>query len=193
MGANNLTQIHDSPSRENNLLDLAGMLFRDLISLFGMLLFMVPNRCFLKISQSWCTSSPFFCFSSTISFSTDFETKVHHQNTTPKKCYIYSKANWNTINKDINTLNEIVEEKPHYTVFVHSFVHIYMYFHRYDNVTLSPLLLQYLLVFRDCLYSRCFLYWPKKDNSNLKNRSNDSNSTFDRVMPPLIKHKHDRD
>jgi hypothetical protein len=31
--------------------------------------------------------------------------------TTPKKCYIYSKANWNTINKDINTLNEIVEEK----------------------------------------------------------------------------------
>jgi hypothetical protein len=46
-----------------------GMLFRDLISLFGMLLFMVPNRCFLKISQSWCTSSPFFCFSSTISFS----------------------------------------------------------------------------------------------------------------------------
>jgi hypothetical protein len=27
------------------------------------------------------------------------------------KCYIYSKTNWNTINKDINTLNEIVEEK----------------------------------------------------------------------------------
>jgi hypothetical protein len=27
------------------------------------------------------------------------------------KCYIYSKDNWNTINKDLNTLNEIVEEK----------------------------------------------------------------------------------
>jgi protein-S-isoprenylcysteine O-methyltransferase Ste14 len=34
----------------------------------------------------------------------DFETKVHHQKTTPRKCYIYSKANWNTINKDLNTL-----------------------------------------------------------------------------------------
>jgi hypothetical protein len=36
---------------------------------------------------------------------TDFETKVHHQKTTPRKCYIYSKDNWNTINKDLNTLN----------------------------------------------------------------------------------------
>jgi hypothetical protein len=25
--------------------------------------------------------------------------------------YIYSKANWNTLNKDLSTLNEIVEEK----------------------------------------------------------------------------------
>jgi hypothetical protein len=33
------------------------------------------------------------------------------KHTTPRKCYIYSKANWNTINKDLNTLNEIVEEK----------------------------------------------------------------------------------
>jgi hypothetical protein len=38
-------------------------------------------------------------------------TKVHHQKTTPRKCYIYSNANWNTINKDLNTLNEIVKEK----------------------------------------------------------------------------------
>ena len=50
------------------------------------------------------------------------------------------------------------EPSPYYTVFVHSFVHIYMYFHRYDNVTLSPLLLQHLLVFRDCLYSRWFFF-----------------------------------
>jgi hypothetical protein len=40
---------------------------------------------------------------------TDFETKVHHQKTTPRKCYTYSKANWNTLKKDLNTLNEIVE------------------------------------------------------------------------------------
>jgi hypothetical protein len=33
------------------------------------------------------------------------------KNTTARKCYIYGKANWNTINKDLNTLNEIVEEK----------------------------------------------------------------------------------
>jgi hypothetical protein len=38
-------------------------------------------------------------------------TKVHHQKTTPRKCYIYSNANWNTLNKDLNTLNEIAEEK----------------------------------------------------------------------------------
>ena len=37
--------------------------------------------------------------------------QVHHQNTTPRKCYIYSTANWNTIHTDLNTLNEIVEEK----------------------------------------------------------------------------------
>ena len=89
MGANNLTQIHDSPTRENNLLDLV----------------FVSNPTLVKSS----VNVPGISDHEIIII--DFETKVHHQKTTPRKCYIYSKANWNTINKDLNTLNEIVEEK----------------------------------------------------------------------------------
>jgi hypothetical protein len=89
MGANNLTQIHDSPTRENNLLDLV----------------FVSNPTLVKSSVNVPGISDHEIII------TDFETKVHHQNTTPRKCYIYSKANWNTIHKDLNTLNEIVEEK----------------------------------------------------------------------------------
>jgi hypothetical protein len=66
---------------------------------------------------------PFISFSSDHEIIiTDFETKVYHQKTTPRKCYIYSKANWNTINKDLNTLNEIVEEKQKNGADVHLFV-----------------------------------------------------------------------
>ena len=41
------------------------------------------------------------------------------KNTTARKCYIYGKANWNTINEDLNTLNEIVEEKQRNGADVH--------------------------------------------------------------------------
>jgi hypothetical protein len=97
MGANNLTQIHDSPTRENNLLDLV----------------FVSNRTLVKSSVNVPGISDHEIII------TDFETKVHHQNTTPRKCYIYRKANWNTINKDLNTLNEIVEEKQRNGADVH--------------------------------------------------------------------------
>ena len=97
MGANNLTQIHDSPTRENNLLDLV----------------FVSNRTLVKSSVNVSGISDHEIII------TDFETKVHHQNTTPRKCYIYRKANWNTINKDLNTLNEIVEEKQRNGADVH--------------------------------------------------------------------------
>jgi hypothetical protein len=73
MGANNLTQIHDSPTRENNLLDLV----------------FVSNPTLVKSSVNVPGISDHEIII------TDFETKVHHQKTTPRKCYIYSKANWN--------------------------------------------------------------------------------------------------
>ena len=88
MGANNITQIRDSPTRENNLLDLV----------------FVSNPTLVKSSVNVPGISDHEIII------TNFETKVHHQNTTPRKCYIYSKANWNTLNKDLSTLNEIVEE-----------------------------------------------------------------------------------
>ena len=43
-----------------------GMLFRDRISLCGMLLFIVPNSSFLKVSHSWCTEWPFSLLFSTV-------------------------------------------------------------------------------------------------------------------------------
>jgi hypothetical protein len=32
----------------------------------------------------------------------DFEAKVHHQKTPPRKCYVYKKAKWEEITKDLN-------------------------------------------------------------------------------------------
>jgi hypothetical protein len=107
MGANNLTQIHDSPTRKNNLLDLV----------------FVSNPTLVKSSVNVPGISDHEIII------TDIETKVHHQQTTPRKCYIYSKTNWITINKDLNTLNEIVEEKQQNGADVHQLWDIFKNHH----------------------------------------------------------------
>jgi hypothetical protein len=101
MGANNLTQIHDSPTREHNLLELV----------------FASNPTLVKSSVNVPGISDHEIII------TDFETKGHHHKTTHRKCYIYSKANWNTINKDLNTL--IVEEKQKNGADVHRLWNIF--------------------------------------------------------------------
>jgi len=40
---------------------------------------------------------------------TDIETKPHYQKTNPRKCYIYSKANWKDLNNDLEKLSSEIE------------------------------------------------------------------------------------
>ena len=37
------------------------------------------------------------------------ETRVYHQKSKPRKCFIYKKANWTAIHKDISYLNNNIE------------------------------------------------------------------------------------
>lgn len=89
MGSNNLTQIHNSPSREGNLLDLV----------------FVSNPTVVKSSINVPGISDHDIII------TDLETKVQHQKTTPRKRYIYNKANWKCIENDLNNLQNIVNDK----------------------------------------------------------------------------------
>ena len=76
----NLTQIHNLPTREENLLDLV----------------FVTNPTLVKTS----TNVPGISDHEIVI--TDFEAKVHHQKTPPRKCYVYKKAKWEEITKDLN-------------------------------------------------------------------------------------------
>ncbi|KAK3091517.1 hypothetical protein FSP39_020434 [Pinctada imbricata] len=87
--ANGLTQIHDKPTRENNLLDLV----------------FVSNPTLVKSSLNVPGISDHDIII------TDFETKVQHQKTKPRKCYMYNKANWEKIEKDLTELQEIISEE----------------------------------------------------------------------------------
>ncbi|MCS5550755.1 MAG: reverse transcriptase domain-containing protein [Gammaproteobacteria bacterium] len=89
MGSNNLTQIHNSPTREGNLLDLV----------------FVSNPTVVKSSINVPGISDHDIII------TDLETKVQHQKTTPRKRYIYNKANWKCIENDLNNLQNIVNDK----------------------------------------------------------------------------------
>ena len=70
-----MTQVHNEPTRENNLMDI----------IFTM------NPSLIKSS----TNIPGISDHAIII--TDMETKPHYQKTTPRKGYIYSKANWNKV------------------------------------------------------------------------------------------------
>ncbi|CAG2210038.1 unnamed protein product [Mytilus edulis] len=50
---------------------------------------------------------------------TDLETKVHHQKSLPRKCYIYKKAKWDQITTDLKHTLEEVKEKHHQGAEVH--------------------------------------------------------------------------
>jgi hypothetical protein len=79
-----MTQVHNEPMRENNLLDL----------IFTM------NPSLIKSS----TNIPGISDHAIII--TDMETKPHYQKATPRKRYIYSKANWNKVKEDLQSLEK---------------------------------------------------------------------------------------
>ena len=75
-----MTQVHNEPIKENNILDL----------IFTM------NPSLIKSS----TNIP------GISDHAIIITKPHYQKTTPRKRYIYSKANWNKVKEDLQSLEK---------------------------------------------------------------------------------------
>ncbi|CAG2231803.1 unnamed protein product [Mytilus edulis] len=93
----NLTQIHTIPTREGNLLDLV----------------FVTNPTLVKSSNNVPGISDHDIII------TDLETKVHHQKSLPRKCYIYKKAKWDQITTDLKHTLEEVKEKHHQGAEVH--------------------------------------------------------------------------
>jgi hypothetical protein len=89
ISSNNLTQIHGQPTREGNLLDLV----------------IVSNPTLVKSSVN------VLCISDHDIIITDFETKVYHQKTKPRKCYFDSRANWDKINEDMGKLYNSIKDK----------------------------------------------------------------------------------
>ena len=83
-----LTQIHDEPTRGNNQLDLV----------------LTSNPSLVKSS----TNIPGISDHAIII--TDMDTKPHYQKTKATKRYIYSKANWDNINKDLENTATTVEQ-----------------------------------------------------------------------------------
>ncbi|CAG2201695.1 unnamed protein product [Mytilus edulis] len=75
-----LTQIHEQPTREDNLLDIV----------------LTTNPSLVKTSKN----TPGISDHEMIV--TDCDTKPYYQRSKPRKCYIYSKANWNTIKEEIS-------------------------------------------------------------------------------------------
>jgi hypothetical protein len=80
-----LTQVHNQPTREGNLLDLV----------------FVSNPTLVKSSTNVPGISDHDIIIS------DMETRVYHQKSKPRKCFIYTKANWTAIHKDLSYLNNI--------------------------------------------------------------------------------------
>ena len=87
MSFHNLTQVHNQPTREGNLLDLV----------------FVSNPTLVKSS----TNVPGISDHDIII--THMKTRVHHQKSQPRKCFIYKKADWTAIHKDLSNLNNNIE------------------------------------------------------------------------------------
>ncbi|KAL3860299.1 hypothetical protein ACJMK2_010438 [Sinanodonta woodiana] len=89
MSLNNLTQVHEQPTRENNLLDLV----------------FVSNPTLIQSSVNVPGISDHDIII------TDIDTKVQCNKTPTRKCYVYKNANWDIINKDLQELKTIIENK----------------------------------------------------------------------------------
>lgn len=84
-----LKQVHEKATRENNILDLV----------------FTTNPSLVKTS----TNIPGISDHAIII--TDTEIKPHYHKSTPRKVYIWPKANWEDINKDLDNLVDIIRSK----------------------------------------------------------------------------------
>jgi hypothetical protein len=83
-----ITQIHETPTRGNNLLDII----------------LTSNPSLIKSS----INAPGISDHDMII--TDCETKPHYQSKRPRKCYIYSKANWEALHNELSNLSTNIKE-----------------------------------------------------------------------------------
>ncbi|CAC5407576.1 unnamed protein product [Mytilus coruscus] len=83
-----LTQIYELPTRENNLLDLV----------------FTTNLSLVKTSKN----TPGISDHEMVT--TDCDTKPYYQRSKPRKCYIYSKANWEKLNEDISKTSTRIKQ-----------------------------------------------------------------------------------
>ncbi|CAC5371135.1 unnamed protein product [Mytilus coruscus] len=89
--SHSLTQIHETPTRGNNLLDIV----------------VTSNPSLIK------TSSNAPGISDHDMIVTDCDTKPHYQSKKPRKYYIYSKAKWEDLHKDLTILSTNITEMYH--------------------------------------------------------------------------------
>ncbi|CAC5373547.1 unnamed protein product [Mytilus coruscus] len=89
--SHSLTQIHETPTRGSNLLDIV----------------LTSNPSLIK------TSSNAPGISDHDMIVTDCDTKPHDQSKKPRKCYIYSKAKWEDLHKDLTILSTNITEMYH--------------------------------------------------------------------------------
>ena len=83
-----LTQLHEEPTRENNLLDLI----------------FTTNPTLAKTS----TNIPGISDHAIVV--TDIETKPYYHKINPRKSYIWAKADWEQVNQDLDTLTPNIQE-----------------------------------------------------------------------------------
>ncbi|CAG2240290.1 unnamed protein product [Mytilus edulis] len=81
--SHSITQIHETPTRGENLLDIV----------------LTTNPSLIKTS----TNAPGISDHDMII--TDCDTKPHYQSKRPRKCYIYSKAKWEDLHEELDTLS----------------------------------------------------------------------------------------
>ena len=77
--ANSMVQIHEQPTRGNNLLDIV----------------LTTNSSLIKSSNN----APGISDHDMVA--TDCDTKPYYQSKRPRKCYIYSKAIWDKLHEDL--------------------------------------------------------------------------------------------
>ena len=92
--ANSMVQIHEQPTRGNNLLDIV----------------LTTNSSLVKSSNN----APGISDHDMVV--TDCDTKPYYQSKRPRKCYIYSKANWDKFHEDLTKLSStIINMHRYYT------------------------------------------------------------------------------
>ena len=89
--ANSMVQIHEKPTRGNSLLDIV----------------LTTNSSPIKSSNN---AQGIYDHDMVI---TDCDTKPYYQRKRPRKCYVYSKANWDNLHEDLTKLSSTIINMYH--------------------------------------------------------------------------------